>query len=248
MEENIKKIRTGDIVLTTLYNFAGYVILYSTGSVSNHVAIAVWVSEKGLKEKTLDIQPWYSEGAELHFLEISRKKCTDYRYDTPRSGVIINPWIGVKTRVGRTFIRPISREIPDDVVISKLLDFIEKEKNCEYELSFLQMLDIYFNISTSSYSKETCVSFTLKWLQSLGYEMDDEKVPNRSKHLYTPDHLLEDYNSSKVFEGKEFMLYNIKTILSPGLYFIVLCVVVILITTIIWTFFFSLGVFTKAKV
>lgn len=198
---DLKDIRTGDIVFTTLNHVPSYLIMITTWSESTHVAIAVWISEKGIKNKKLDILPRQEDGAELCLLEMSHQKSLDFRYFTPKKDCIIIPFNDSKKRLIRAKYRQLNRNISDQEVVKKIYNFIDNEKDTKFSLGVRQAMNIFFNIGkvdhSQPYPDETCVSFVVKWLTLNGYEFD-QNVPYRSRHLYSPDHLLETFNKSPV--------------------------------------------------
>lgn len=209
--QNHRNIRSGDLVFTTLHELSNYLVLLFTGSISNHIAIALWISQEGVKNKTLDILPSYRDGAKLHLLEMSRAKTHDLRYAEKINNQVIVDFEDAKKRLDRAYFRPLRRDISDEELVSKLKKFVEEEKNVKFSIGAMQGVNMIFNVGkidhSSVYHGETCVSFVLKWLCMNGYKFDDPNVPKRSRQLYVPDHLMETYNTSDVFESTEEQFY-----------------------------------------
>lgn len=244
---DLQDIRTGDIVFTTLNHVPSYLIMATTWSESTHVAIAVWISEDGIKNKKLDILPRQQDGSELCLLEMSHQKSTDFRYYTPKKDCIIIPFADSKKRLIRAKYRHLNRNIPDHQIVQKISKFINDEKDAKFSLGFRQAINIFFNVGqvdhAQPYADETCVSFVLKWLTLNGYEFD-QSTPYRSRHLYSPDHLLENFNKSPVL-GQTGNLHMPKTPMAEWLQVLIVMVFIIFLSIIITLLIYSFSVKTK---
>lgn len=219
----MENIRTGDVIFSRINNFSNYLILLLSGSRTNHTSIAVWNSKEGVKNQKLDIIPRYQDGAQLCFLEISKNKNLNSMSGKIENGVIATNSDFSKTRNDNLRYRPVNRKISDSDIVKKLKFFIEENKNDKYSIGILQSINIVTNLGkinhSSLYKDETCVSFVLKWLNTLGYEYSGPGIPVRSRQLYRPDNLLQSENSSLVFDGKEEIFYSKNSFLNELLFF-----------------------------
>lgn len=237
MSLDLLNIRTGDLIYTTLHELSNYLVLVLTGSITNHITIALWISQKGLQTQTLDILPYFEPGAKLYLLEMSRSKTKDFRQTEKKNGMVIVDFEDVKTRIDRAYYRPLSRKIPDDEIIDKIKKFIEREKDCVFSIGALHGINFVLNWGKidhdQPYPGETCVSFVIKWLLDNGYSFDEKNTPVRSRHLHTPDHLLFSHNQSRVFENAEVQFYQEPKPRKFITFVLTMIVLVILIITLI---------------
>lgn len=201
----MENIRTGDIIFTTKNKFVNVMVSLFTQSKANHVAIALWISEKGYERREMDIVPNSDNNAKLFFLELSKTLTFDFNTQKRKSGVVVVDFKDAKTRLDRFFSRPLSKSISDEEIVSRIKKFIENTKDEKYSLTFTQSLNIILEWNKNlKYKDEMCVSYVLKWLEMNGYIDDGKKSPQ----LQSPEYLTHDKNSSFLFEGKEVLIYD----------------------------------------
>lgn len=187
-------IRTGDLVSTAGGDFFGKFARFTTGSITNHIGIAVWISSEDKVGYTVipsKIYPFKHQDAKLTVYEVNLGDPKNKKHRLKIGD--INKVILYNFAV---YYQRILHNLSDQELCDKMMKFIKKTRFIKVHLGKSNAVNILFNLGKIDHTStnEYCVSIALLWLKELGYDYDDPITPRRSRTLYTSDHLDKRFN------------------------------------------------------
>lgn len=200
------EIRTGDLISTAGGNFFGKFSRITTGSITNHIGIAVWISSTdkfGYASVPSKIYPSKHEDAKLAIYEVGFGDPNN-----PRLKLKLGSIDKVILYNFASYYQHILHDLEDFDLCDKMMKFIKKTISVRVHLGTLRAVNILFNLGTidNSRTDEYCVSIALMWLEELGYDYTDPITPRRSRMLYTADHLDKKFNRHPLLQSPRVAL------------------------------------------
>lgn len=232
IDPRLSSFRTGDLALSCRDDLAGVFIMFFTGSLVEHSAIACWIDrEQYTNHNRLVFKSRNQSDDILMFAHITKRRMFDHYTNTTKNGLVLCSLDEfVEKNLITVWKRGLSSEIKDSVALKCFVNYLKaRSVDLEYENDIRTILGVPLNWVHSPYEhRKICTAMVCDYLsKSYGYpflisrdgemhnveDLEQREVtfdlPSRDFAVYRGLDFLRENNKSPVFESvKEEIVYG----------------------------------------